>query len=311
MLTTEITVIIVTWNGMKWLQNCFDAIKKSTYPVDTIVIDNGSTDSTVSFIKNNYPEVRLVESGKNLGFGQANNVGMRYALEQKADYVYLLNQDAYIYPDMFEKMIEVAEKEENFQYAIFSPLHVHGDKKTLDSQFKDYIKDISASIVEDYSLNEIKDVYPVDCVPAAGWLIPIKTLKTIGGFDPIFFHYGEDHHYAQRVKYHGYKIGLIPNAMMIHDRETFGNVEVANKGAITRSIKTDILLNLNLTRKDIIRKLTKLIFLFTYESIINVVKGNLKLAKEYWSALIGNIMHIKEYRKNREENKRVGSLWLN
>ena len=78
---------------MKWLQNCLEAIKKSTYPVDTIVIDNGSTDSTVLFIKSNYPEVHLVESGKNLGFGQANNVGMRYALEQNADYVYLLNQD--------------------------------------------------------------------------------------------------------------------------------------------------------------------------------------------------------------------------
>lgn len=295
---------------MKWLQNCLEAIKKSTYPVDTIVIDNGSTDSTVLFIKSNYPEVHLVESGKNLGFGQANNVGMRYALEQNADYVYLLNQDAYIYPDMFENMIEVAEKEENSQYAIFSPLHVHGDKKTLDSQFKDYIRDISASIVEDYSLNIIKDVYPVECVPAAGWLIPIKTLKTIGGFDPIFFHYGEDHHYAQRVKYHGYKIGLIPGAKMIHDRETFGNVVMAKNGAIVRSVKTEILLNINLSKMNIIRKLTKLFFLFTYESLRNLLKGNFSIVKEYFDSFFYNFIHISEYKKNRSINKEIGAHWL-
>lgn len=304
----KIIVIIVTWNGIKWLEDCFEAIKKSSYPVDTIVIDNGSTDSTVSFIKKNYPDFHLVESGKNLGFGQANNVGMRYALEHNADYVYLLNQDAYIYPDMFERLLEVAEQRP--EYAILSPLHVHGDNKSLDSQFKDYIRDISASIVEDYSLNSIKEVYSVECVPAAGWLLPVKTLKAMGGFDPIFFHYGEDHHYAQRVKFHGFRIGIVPQAKMVHDREGFGNAEAANKDAIARSIKTEILLNINLSKREIIRKLTKLFFLFTFESMKCMLKGDLKLAWNYFSSFFGQLLNIFEYKKNRETNRKMGPLWL-
>lgn len=215
---------------MKWIQKCLDALRKSTYPVTTLMIDNLSTDDTVEFVKRNYPEVRIIQSDKNLGFGQANNVGMRIALKENADYVYLLNQDAYVYPDMFEKLMEVAVSDTDNQYGIFSPLHVHASKSKLDKQFKDYLNTVSPDIVEDSLLTSAKKVYPVECVPAAGWLLPKKTLETIGGFDPVFFHYGEDVNYAQRIHYHGYRIGIVPSSMMIHDREEFGNEFVYRRG---------------------------------------------------------------------------------
>ena len=307
----NIYVIIVTWNGMKWISRCMSSLNESVYPVSVVVIDNGSSDETVSFIRENYPSVHIVESGKNLGFGQANNVGMRYALSKGCDYVYLLNQDAYVYPDMFEKLLEQAEKPENQQkYAIYSPLHINSNVHKLDKQFKGYLKVVSPTIVEDMCLDEAKEVYPVDGVPAAGWLLPKSTLETIGGFDPIFFHYGEDHHYSQRTLYHGYKTAVVPKAKMIHDREDFGNRDLAMKDVVFRSLKTEIFLNITLSKSDIIRKLSNLFILFTFQSFKEIVHGNFSMVWEYQKSFIKNFIYLKKYKNNRKINKQKGSNWL-
>ena len=79
-------IIIVTYNGMKWLEACLSSCRK--YSV--IVIDNNSSDNTVSFIEQKYPNTILLKQNKNLGFGAANNIGINYALQNNADYVFLL-----------------------------------------------------------------------------------------------------------------------------------------------------------------------------------------------------------------------------
>lgn len=310
-MNKKIFVIIVTWNGIKWINRCLSSLKESTYPVSVVVIDNGSSDETVKFIRDKYPSVHLIESGENLGFGQANNVGMRYALSQSCDYVYLLNQDAYVYPDMFDKLIEQSELPENKKiYAIYSPLHINSDVHKLDKQFKGYLKAISPTIVEDVFLDNVKSIYPVDGVPAAGWLLPKSTLENIGGFDPIFFHYGEDHHYFQRVLFHGYKTGLVPYALMIHDREDFGNRNLAKKDMVFRSLKTEIFLNITLGKFDIVRKLSNLFILFTFQSIKELVRGNFFMVKEYQKSFMLNFIHLHKYSRNRKINKQIGPNWL-
>lgn len=302
----KIYVIIVTWNGMKWIQRCLDALQKSTYPVTILMIDNLSTDNTVEYVKENYPEVRIIQSDNNLGFGQANNVGMRIALKENADYVYLLNQDAYVYPDMFEKLMDVAKSDSYNQYGIFSPLHVHASKSKLDKQFKDYIKKVSPNIVEDSFLTSAKNVYSVNCVPAAGWLLPKKTLEKIGGFDPIFFHYGEDVNYAQRIHYHGYKIGIVPSSMMIHDREEFGNESVYRKGEIQRTQESYGFLDINLKTK---QRWSKFIRSYLYFAL-EVIKGNYKMLPEYTSSFFQILCRLSKYKKSRVQNKKKGSNWL-
>lgn len=303
----SIFVVIVTWNGMKWIKRCLDALRESTYPVKTVVVDNDSKDETVSFIQNNYPEIHIIESEKNLGFGQANNVGLRYALANDCDYVYLLNQDAYVYPDMFQYLIQEAEKEENKKkFAIYSPIHINGDRKSLDKHFRNYIKDISPYIVEDILLSHIKSIYLVGCVPAAGWLLPRKTLDTIGGFDPLFFHYGEDVNYCQRVNFHGYKIGFVPMAKMVHDRIIFGNPEVYKKGKIARRIDSYITLNVNNSKSTILKLLFKEFVLL----IIMLFKGNPRNIVDFICYLIRLTKKFKEYKKSRIQNKRIFSNWL-
>ena len=80
----EIFAIIVTYNGMQWIKHCIESLMESTVPMQIIVIDNNSNDGTLEFIKKNYSSVITFPMNKNLGFGQANNVGIRLLLTYKS-----------------------------------------------------------------------------------------------------------------------------------------------------------------------------------------------------------------------------------
>lgn len=211
----DIFIIIVTYNGKKWIHKCL----KTTKPFPVIVVDNDSQDGTVELIKSHFPEVVLFEQKENLGFGRANNTGISYALKKGAEYIFLLNQDAYLQENCIRRLIEVQKK--NPDYGILSPIHLNGLGDRLDRNFANYIGfNANADFYSDYILKKaLSEVYTVPFVNAAGWLISRKCLEIIGGFDPIFFHYGEDDNYCQRVKYHGLKIGVVPETFLRHDRE--------------------------------------------------------------------------------------------
>lgn len=211
----NLVIIIVTYNSMAWIDTCLKSC--SNYPV--IVVDNASTDKTTSFIEANYPNVILIKQSVNLGFGQANNVGIRYALDQGAEHVFLLNQDAYLIDTVLEELISF--QKQNPDYGILSPIHITGNQKKLDKNFSNFmLKEKTGQFYSDFVLgNPLAPVYEVPFVNAAAWLVSKKCLVTVGGFDPLFFHYGEDDNYCQRANYHGFKIGVLPRVHVIHDRE--------------------------------------------------------------------------------------------
>jgi len=215
----KIFAIIVTYNGYKWYDRCFRSLRNSSIPIQIIVIDNASTDDTVSYIKKNYSEVILVESDKNLGFGKANNIGLKYVLERGFDYVFLLNQDAWVMPDTIEKLCY--QMQQHPEYGILSPIHLNGTEKELDLNFSNYINAqscpylISDCIVSGKSKDKI---YPVEFVNAALWLVSKSCMEKIGGFCPLFPHYGEDSDYVARLSYHKLKIGIYPLVYGVHDR---------------------------------------------------------------------------------------------
>ena len=209
-------IVIVTYNGMAWLERCLASIP-DIYPV--VLVDNNSTDGTVYYIETNYPQHTLFRETCNLGFGQANNKGISYALKNGAEYVFLLNQDAYLEEDTVSILIETHQDYPD--YGVLSPIHTNAEKTRLDKKFSHYISyDNNAQFYSDFVLGYQKQsIYDVPFVNAAGWLLPRTTLDVVGGFDPIFYHYGEDDNYCQRVRYHQFKIGVVPNAFMVHDRE--------------------------------------------------------------------------------------------
>tara|TARA_R110002072_G_scaffold117281_15_gene248286 strand:+ start:1618 stop:2547 length:930 start_codon:yes stop_codon:yes gene_type:complete len=215
----KVYVVIVTFNPLQWIEKCFQSLRQSTLPLSTIVIDNNSTDGSRERIQTEYPEVDFIALETNLGFGAANNIGIKKACDEDADFIFLLNQDAWIDSDTIEKLIYVSKN--NPDFGILSPLHFNGKGDGLDFWFSTYIspprcnKYISDLIVG----KKIEAIYATTMVNAAAWLLPSQTLRKIGGFNPSFFHYGEDTNYCERVLYAGFKIGVVPSAVIYHDRE--------------------------------------------------------------------------------------------
>ena len=214
----KVTVVIVTYNPIQWVVRCLESIQNSSIALDSIVIDNGSTDGGQAYIKANYPGVNFIQSATNLGFGAANNIGIKKAYEAGADYVFLLNQDAWVEPNTIEKLIVAQQKQPEF--GIVSPIHLNGTGDALDYNFSSYIiPQKCEGLYSDILLKrEKKGIYELPFVNAAGWLLSRKCIEIVGGFNPSFFHYAEDDNYIQRVKYHQLKVGVLGSCFLYHDR---------------------------------------------------------------------------------------------
>lgn len=212
----RLLVIVVTYNAMKWADRCLGSLKTSSVPSDVFVVDNGSTDGTQDYIKMKYPEIIFHQSSENLGFGKANNIGLQYALDNGCDYVYLLNQDAWVMPDTFEKMISAHNQ--NPEYGILSPIQMQANMNHVDKNFLQNFGYQGVASLEKLFLAGGRGIVEVKMTMAAHWLISKECFNKVGGFSPAFPHYGEDNNYADRVIYHGFKNGIVLDAKGVHDR---------------------------------------------------------------------------------------------
>lgn len=208
----KVYVVIVTYNAMRWAERCFVSLRGSNYPVAVVVVDNASTDGTVAFVSAQFPEVKVIANAANRGFGAANNQGIALALDEGADFVFLLNQDTWIFPETVGRLVDAMADASG--YGIVSPLHYAADGVTLDAGFARYL-------LKDYGENPgaLNDgLYPAAFINAAAWLVSRHCLQDVGGFGDLFYHYGEDHDYVQRIRYYGYALGFVPSARIVHDR---------------------------------------------------------------------------------------------
>ena len=220
----KIFTIIVTYNGREWVDFCLGSLRHSTIATIPIVIDNNSTDNTIQYIRSNYPETIVFEQEQNLGFGQANNIGLRYALANNADYVLLLNQDAAIAPNMLELCLAQSDGQ-----SLLSPIHMNGNGTQVDYNFRKNSLITCDELINDFFTSQLKQSYVGEKICAACWLLPISIIKRIGGFNPLFFHYAEDDNYYHRLVYHKINTLIVPQAKMYHDRVEFGNKTTYNK----------------------------------------------------------------------------------
>src|SRR5690242_2089522 len=102
------TVIVLSWNGAGHLPGCLDALRAQRHtPADLLVVDNGSSDGSAELVRSRYPQARLVENGRNLGFSAGMNVGIRLLREapEPPDAVVLLNQDTLVEPDWLKNVL--------------------------------------------------------------------------------------------------------------------------------------------------------------------------------------------------------------
>ena len=287
----NVLTIIVSYNFEPWIDRCLGSLRLSQYPVDTVVIDNGSKDQTIQRIQKDYPEIRLLPQNKNLGFGRANNIGMQIALAEGYDFVFLLNQDAWIDAHTIGKLVELSQSYPS--YGILSPVHLTGNGDKPDPGFGHYAQIKQLDQLPD------KDIQDIPFANAAFWMIPVSVLKKVGGFCPLFYHYGEDKDFVNRLHYHHYTVGYSPKVFGNHDREYR---PMTHEGFLRTEYVYHLseYANINYSRSE---ALGYGVLAILKKAVIALLKGKFKLCKEYASMTCQLLTRTKEVMSFRKINR--------
>ncbi len=215
----NIYAIVVTYNGIRWIERCLESLLLlSEIKLNVIVVDNNSSDGTIDFIIEKYPEIELIPLKENVGFAAANNLAIEHVLGKYPDYLLLLNQDAWIEPNTIFELLSGFKFGSHF--GIMCPIQLNGDNSALDFNFSMHLnRDNCPTFISDLYFNKLDKVYEIKFSNAACWLVDINCIYKVGLFDPIFKLYGEDDNYVQRLVFHSLRIGLVPSSTVFHDRE--------------------------------------------------------------------------------------------
>lgn len=218
-MTPELSVIIVNYNGLKYLKDCFDSLyaKLEGIAFEIIVVDNDSSDSSCTYIKENYPGIVLLETGKNLGFGKGNNEGVKHA---KGEYLLLINNDT-ILQDNLSPVLETVKQDRTIGVAGIKMLNGEAEYLPSVGKFPNpsslfRMKSMFNMGVAFKTGNFSKGQYEVDWLTGSLMFIPKKVYAQVGGFDEDYFMYVEDVDLCKKIADAGYKRVFLPRYSYIH-----------------------------------------------------------------------------------------------
>ena len=217
--TINTSVVIVNYNGQKYLQECLDSLTDnlSNLTYEIIIVDNNSIDESCLFIKAQFPEVKLIESKENLGFGKANNLGVKNATY---DTILLLNNDTILQDNLLPALETLYQNEDN---GIVTINMLDAQKKYISAvgRFPSPLKLIKISLLSDqreaFKTGEFKEkLYEVDWISGAFMLMRKSDYEHLNGFDADYFMYVEDVDFCKRMADYGKKCIFQSNLNYIH-----------------------------------------------------------------------------------------------
>jgi GT2 family glycosyltransferase len=233
---TDLSIVIVSWNTKKYLEECLTSLRTigGNLSVEIIVVDNASTDGSPDMVSTQFPEVRLIESGANLGFAGGNNIGIQKA---SGNYICLINSDVNVPPDCLSKMHGYMEQQPTI--GLLGPgmlqtdgrLHRSGMRFPalwsvflralfLDSLFK-RSSIFGGFLMKDFQFDRTRDM---DVLNGWFWMARREALNQVGLLDERFFIYAEDLDWCKRFHLAGWRLVFYPEARALH----YGGASSAN-----------------------------------------------------------------------------------
>ena len=210
----EVSVVIPNFNGIAFLDSVLASLEGQTLSnFEVILVDNGSTDGSCSFVTANYPWVHLIEPSENFGFCGAVNAGIRAA---KAPYVLLLNNDTEVKEDFVEEMLAAIRRHKN-AFSCGARMVQYHDRDRLDDVGNYYCAlgwSFARGRGKDIHAYETEDKIFSACAGAA--IYRKKIIEKIGYFDEEHFAYLEDTDIGYRARIYGYENWYAPKAIVYH-----------------------------------------------------------------------------------------------
>ena len=212
----DLSIIIVNWNTSELLVQCIESIYrgKPRPTFEIIVVDNGSSDDSVSLLTKHFPNIHLIKNGSNLGFAKANNQGLAVA---KGRYFLLLNSDTIVLPNALDKMVQTAEDHADVGAIGPKLLNMDGTLQESWSGFPTFWSELFGRLIHRRNpLTDVPFAYEVDWIMGACLLVRSETIAEVGGLDEGYSFYSEEVDWCFRMKEQGWKILYLSNAEVYH-----------------------------------------------------------------------------------------------
>lgn len=214
-----VCIVLVNWNGWRDTAACLESCARLSYECHVvIVVDNGSTDDSVVQLRQHYPDLHLIETGANLGFAAANNVGMHTALAMGADYVWLLNNDTVVDPDALSALMDVMREDPSVGIA-GSKIYYLDRPDTL------WFAGGRLSLLSGWPLHrgtdevdkgQFEETVDVDFATGCSLLARAAAVASLGPMVENYFLYWEDVDWCGRARHGGWRVVYVPESRIWH-----------------------------------------------------------------------------------------------
>ena len=215
---SEVWIVLVNWNSCEDLRECLSTLRcQSLAANQVVVVDNASTDGSVSMLQSEFPEVLVQPQQSNLGFATASNIGLRMAITHGADYVVLLNPDTTVAPNWLEELIATAETDQRI--AVCQSKILLYDAPELLNTDGNIVHFLGFGYCGNYKKEDTEDTREarnIGFASGAAMLIRASACARIGVLDETINFYSEDLEYSLRARLAGLRVVVAPSARTWH-----------------------------------------------------------------------------------------------
>ena len=215
----RVTAVLVNWNGRDVTLDCLRSLREVGYrPFHTIVVDNGSTDGSVSAIRSEFPDVEVLPQSENLRFAGGNNVGIRRALEKGTEFVLLLNNDTVVEPNFVDALVR--RMDTGRQSGIVAPKIFYYDMPDrlwfAGGEISFWTGTMKHRGIRERDCGQYEVATGIDYATGCCILVRAAAIVPVGLLDESYYMYGEDADWSMRFRKAGYAIWYEPAAKIWH-----------------------------------------------------------------------------------------------
>jgi GT2 family glycosyltransferase len=226
----SVAVVVLNWNGTADTLECLRSLARLDYPEhEIIVVDNGSRTSPRQALLDEFPGITYLETGRNLGYAGGNNVGIRCALATGHDYVFVLNNDTVVEPDVVRRAVAVAESDHSIGALSVKITSWDDPGLTWIAYGEITYRQGLVRLIGHLSHEAFDEQKDVEWIPGTAMLFARAALETVGLFDEEYFAYHEDVDWCTAARKQGFRIVYAPVACIFHK----GHRSSGGKGFVT------------------------------------------------------------------------------
>ncbi len=295
-----VSIVVLNWNGKKWLTKCLPSLRNLTYkPTEIIVVNNGSTDDSHLYIKKNFPEIRIIELKKNVGFTKGNNIGVSYT---RGEYILFISNDTYVTKNLLGYLVDDLRNSKDI--GIVQPqIRLMADKKNLDS-VGSFLTNTGFlyyyGCMKPYALGKYDEIIYPFSIKGACFMMRKKDYQKLGGLDEDFVCYVEETDLCHRIWLSGKKVMYEPRCYMYHFGGGDMHVMTKNELIIYRSYRNRIISYLkNLSLLELVKILPIHLAFCELIAVTTLLTGKFKQAFAIQLALLACLINLRKIMKKR------------